>query len=385
MFLPQIKVYSEVGGKPQTWDQHQKGTVAIPYYYYDYYDEDHRKEAIKFLHLSMKSQTFVQLSLTEYVFVSLSLALVIAKFFPAVHNQIVSRATRLEHQSLYWGTAVISNVFTYGLIFTFMRGLSITQMYFFDIVFGNINSHDTKSILILVPSVQEMVIQVILFVGAIVASLRNKNGLSFPIPRGMANIIIKLSFCWSCFCCCVCCSPQCRAKTMRVLVLFSFMSFVYHSVMDVISVAFVLFIEEYRVTIVTLTLLYISFLVFLILFVSFSLLGLFHSRSNDVLHYQNFITCFGSLCILFPAIMLTLVMYTIVIISLNLKGVTGILTGLIPTIALSAASWYIKKRLVKEMSLSNTATSLSECGGTVNDGERGETEDTSDDQRMLLP
>ena len=41
---------------------------------------------------------------------------------------------------------------------------------------------------------------------------------------------------------------------MRVLVLFSFMSFVYHSVMDVISVAFAMFIEKSRVTIITLTL-----------------------------------------------------------------------------------------------------------------------------------
>ena len=85
--------------------------------------------------------------------------------------------------------------------------------------------------------------------------------------------------------------------------------------------------------------------------------------------------------------MLIAVMYTIVIISLNLKGVTGIVTGLIPSIALSAASWYLKKKLVKE-SQSNTATSQSQygtTGGTVNDEEREETEDNSDDQRMLLP
>ncbi|CAI8048541.1 hypothetical protein GBAR_LOCUS26762, partial [Geodia barretti] len=34
----------------------------------------------------------------------------------------------------------------------------------------------------------------------------------------------------------------------------------------------------------------------------------------------------------------------------KLKGVAGIVTGLIPSIALSAASWYIKKRLEKEVS-----------------------------------
>ena len=92
--------------------------------------------------------------------------------------------------------------------------------------------------------------------------------------------------------------------------------------------------------------------------------------------------------IVFPAVMLMVVMYMIIVLSLNLKGVTGIVTGLIPSIALSAASWYIKKRLVKEMSQSNTATNQSQyepTGGTVNDEEREETEDNTDDQRMLLP
>ena len=46
-----------------------------------------------------------------------------------------------------------------------------------------------------------------------------------------------------------------------------------------------------------------------------------------------------------------------VVFSLILKGVAGIVTGLIPFIALSAASWYIKKRLEKEVGESNTATS----------------------------
>ena len=72
------------------------------------YDNEVNRKEMKFMDFSMTSQTFANLSWAEYVFVSLSLALVIAKFFPAVHNQIVSRATRLEHQSLYWGTAVVS-------------------------------------------------------------------------------------------------------------------------------------------------------------------------------------------------------------------------------------------------------------------------------------
>ncbi|CAI8049037.1 hypothetical protein GBAR_LOCUS27001 [Geodia barretti] len=75
---------------------------------------------------------------------------------------------------------------------------------------------------------------------------------------------------------------------------------------------------------------------------------------------QKWVNFTGGVCMLisvFGAVALMVVMYMIIVFSLNLKGVAGILTGLIPSIALSAASWYIKKRLEKEVSQSNTATS----------------------------
>ena len=78
----------------------------------------------------MNAHSFVKLSLVEYVFVSLCLAVIIAKFFPAIHNQIVSTVVNsLEYQSLYWGSAVVTNVFTYGLVFLFARGLSLNMQY----------------------------------------------------------------------------------------------------------------------------------------------------------------------------------------------------------------------------------------------------------------
>ena len=334
IFLPQIKVYSELGEKPQTWDQHQKGAITTNH-------GDNKKEVMKFMDFSMTSQTFVKLCWAEYVFVSLSLALVIAKFFPAVHNQIVSRATRLEHQSLYWGTAVASNVFTYGVVFTLMRGLSIF----------------VKSASIVALSAQEVIVHVILFVGAVI----NSGGIAVPIPQGISN---NLSFCWYC---CICCSQQSRAKIMRVLVLFSFMSFVYHSVMDVISVIFVLFIERLRILVLTLALFYASLSIFLILLISFVLLSLFRSKNEgDVLCHQIF-RSFGSVCMfltVFPAVMLSVVVYIVIVLTLSMKGVTGIVTGLIPSIALSAASWYIKKRLVKEVSQFDSAKRFSDYGTT---------------------
>ena len=83
----------------------------------------------------------------------------------------------------------------------------------------------------------------------------------------------------------------------------------------------------------------------------------------------------------FSAVVQFVTMYMIIVFSLNLKGVTGIVTGLIPSIALSAASWYIKKRLGRQ-----SATSQSQYGTTgeaMNDGEREETEDNADSKRLL--
>ena len=132
----QIKVYSysEVGIRPLTWDQNQKGTITFndsDYDYYDYSEYDDSK-VMEFMKWTMGEHSFIKLSLVEYVFVSLCLAVIIAKFFPAIHNQIVSKSVNsLEYQSLYWGSAVVTNVFTYGLVFVAARGLSLFMQYLY--------------------------------------------------------------------------------------------------------------------------------------------------------------------------------------------------------------------------------------------------------------
>ena len=77
--------------------------------------------------------------------------------------------------------------------------------------------------------------------------------------------------------------------------------------------------------------------------------------------FKKWLILLEGVCMLisvFGAVALMVVMYNMIIVfSLNLKGVAGIVTGLIPSIALSAAPWYIKKRLEKEVGQSNTATS----------------------------
>ena len=372
-------MYSEVGGKPQTWDQSQKGTIK-----FDDEDDDSNgnKRVMKFINKPIKLNAFVKLGLSEYVLVSLALSLVLAIFFPAVHNQLVSSATRLEYHSFYWGTAVVSNLFVYGLVFLLVRGYFIKFLY--DQYEDELYPTSSYNTLLTVLSIQEVVVNVILFVGALVASLRSSH--PFHIPGGFVAVLIKISFCFFCFFFCVRCCQR-RSKILRVFILFSFMSFIYHNCMDVIAFMFLMFVKDTRAMVVTLTVLYVSLLIFIILLVSFSHFVIFRGRYWTL----NHVTCLGAVCLLmvvFGAVMLMVIMYMIIVFTLNLKGPTGIVTGLVPSIALSAASWYIKKRLEKEVSQSNTDTSQSQyetTGEAVNDGEREETEDNSDDQRMLLP
>ena len=232
--------------------------------------------------------------------------------------------------------------------------------------------------------IQLIVIHSIFFVGALVASLRGHchSCNDIALPKGMAKCIVNISFCFTCFCCCVCCSGRCRAKTLQVLVLFSFMTFIFHSIMDAIAIGFILFDDESRATTVTVTMLYISLIMFLVAFVSFSLFLL--KRGRSVLN------CFCGVFMLitvFAAVMLLIVMYMIIFFSLNLTGFRGIVTGLIPSIALSAGSWYIKKRLEKAQAQSNNPSTQSQygaTGGAVNDVLTKETSlDTNEHTRLL--
>ena len=358
--------YTEAGSKPLTWDQNERGIVSFTY------DPNDDIVILEFWEWSIDTQTFLRLARAEYVFVSLSLALVIAKFFPAIHSQIVSKAaSSLEYQSLYWGSAVVANIFTYGLVFLSGRGLSNYLQCVFDPTSITRLSIDFNKCIesFCTLYITQLVVYFILFAGAFIASLRSPRGTNIPIPTGMGKFFINISFCFSCFCCCVCCSPRYRAKTLQVLIMFSFMSFIYHSIMDAISIGFTLLIEDIRVIIITLAFLYISVILFIVVFVSFLM-------TNNHLYKRSLIKCLGGSLMLvaaFSAVMLLLVIYMIMIFTLNLTGIVGIATGLVPSVALSAASWYIKKKLPKEFEITdNPSTSaMAECDyreSAVNDG-----------------
>ena len=386
-------MYSEVGGRPQTWDQSQKGTVTFDEDdYYDFYYMDYYGTAMLFMNLPLSTHAAVNLYLVEYVFVSLSLALIIAKFFPAIHNQIVSKAsTSLQYQSLYWGTAVVSNVFIYGLLLTAGRVWSIGIAAFNDSSYIwfqlKATETDVEKTIIAVSSIQEVVVHVTLLVGALIASMRSCQGI--PIPIGMAKVMIKISFCFSCFCFCVCCTRQCRRKALRVLILFSFMCFIYRGVMDCISAGFLLFIESSRALTVTVITIYISLIFFFVIFVSYTIFLM--TSGKNAAFYRRSLNCFGGTFMLisvFGAVMLLVVIYMIIFFSLRLTGVKGIVTGLIPSIALSAISWNIKKRLQKASNVPPPpAAAQSEYGAAdarpINDGVREDSD--VDAEKLLLP
>ena len=279
-----------------------------------------------------------------------------------------------------------------NLCFVVARGLSLFMQLLYlptyIISLYKLDKFDYESLSAL--STQEFVVYVIFFVGALFASLRNHHNKVIAMPTGMGKVMINISFCFSCFCFFVCCSQRCRAKTLRVLILFSFMSFIYHIIMDVISLGFILFIEEYRTLYISLTLLYMSLILFFVMFTSITLFLI--SRGRSLPFYKRSLNCFGGsfiLIIVFGSVMLIVIMYMVLFFSLKLTGISGIITGLIPSIALSAVSWYIKKRLQREEARVRSITS-SEYGATdemtVNDGgSEVNGGDTNDEQRMLLP
>ena len=360
------------------WDETRKGTVEIGG---QGIFEDNTEGALKFLSWSSQNSDFIRLSITEYVVVSLALALAIAKFFPTFNNQIIARAKGPVHQSLYWGTIVVSNIFTYCLFFVLLRVWSVFAASILVQTLEDSTQDSNIWSTVGVGSLQEVVIHVILFVGALIASCREKNCTNVPLPTGLAKVVVRISFC-CCFCCCCC--LQCSAKARKTLIVFGLMNFLYRIIMDGITIVFLLFIEGYRAILVSVAFLGISFFVFLVMSISYVL---FHcTNTNLPLHKKV-----GSGCqtlivmIMFVALMLLVIMCIMIVFSLNLQGLTGALTGLIPSAALSAASWYLKKTLENDLSPSDTSTSETEGEATVvmNNLEKGEEHVTNQEMYIL--
>ena len=236
---------------------------------------------------------------------------------------------------------------------------------------------------IILPCFLEISMYIVFFVAAVIATRRSNVGI-IHIPKGMAKVLIHIS---SCFCCCCCCSSRCRAKAIQVLVLFSFMSFIYHSIMDAISVGYLLFVSV-SVTF-TMTMLYISLLFFLVSLTSFILYTTSSNRRDSRSAVKGSVMCVVGACtllIIFCAVILIVTVYVTIISSLKPKGVVGFATTLIPSLGLSAAGWLIKKKLQSEAQPNQQASGYGATGQSLNDGGRedGENSEDTEEQKHLL-
>ena len=323
----QIKLYAETRGVPETWNREQKGITSINPSEEDYESFD-PKEINKYI---SDTETLLNLTLTEYSVVSLSVTLLVAKFFPAIHSQLVSSVTTLEYQSLYWGTAVVCNVFVYGLVFLSGR---ISAIYFLYISFN-------------ATGIVVGVLQVTYYTIFLLVSLFTAKSNAVAIPIGIGGVMINISFCWTFFCFCGCWSKQCKAKAVRVLVMFSFMAFIYHSIMELFSFGFGLLINVSET--VTLTSLYI-FSLFFFVFLSYYIIRATTKlpQAQNTMYYQNFLSIVANvfmLAVTFSAVMLIILIYMLLILKLQPRGISAVVSALLPPVILSAVGWYIKKKL----------------------------------------
>ena len=307
-------------------DHNKKGSVTFT-------DENVEFSAIQGLH----HDSFIHFSLSEYVFVSTSVALIIAMHFPGVHKQIVSKATsRLEYRSLYWGTAVVSNIFTYGLVLVFGMSIMIYAL-----------GLEKLSVLIVL-MVQEVIVHVILFVGTLFVIIRGSHSENIPIPKGVVSTLFYPSFC--CFVC-FASSALFSKKMIKFMVVFGFMTFIYHNVMDLISLAFIMLVDQFRAKAITITILYISLVVFLIFAISFVLFQLSHMLRRKK-HIKLF-TFFATIIIFCFAVIFLFAMFVTLLFATDYSGVNVVATVILPSIVLSAGSWYIKRRFQEELNISN--------------------------------
>ena len=324
MFSNKVKLYSEQGSNFQSLDRNQKGSVTFANNQFSIFGETNEV-------------SFINFGVTEYVFVSFSVALIIAIYFPKVHNQILSKATRLEHQSLYWGSAIVSNFFSYGFLFAGARAFTIFGSYAITLV----------TAVPIVLFVQEMVVYAILFVGTLIALFRGSQS-DIPIPKGALFNLITIPFC--CFCCCPM-SDITKKKASKVFIFFGFMNFIFHIIMDVISLLFIMFVDQIRAQAVTATILYIASVVFLMLFVSFLCYRLFHLLQQKKPHM---IFGFFAITIIgFVGVIFILIMYMAIFFKYNPSELNIVATALLPSILLSGGAWYIKKNFQEKLGISN--------------------------------
>ena len=324
----QIKCYAEARGIPETWDNEQKGLTSFNPEALIGFDA---RQITKWV---PNNNALFDLCLAEYVFVSLSLALLIAKFFPKIYSQLVLKATIPEYQSLYWGAAVVSNVFVYCGVFAFGRIITLYAL----------SSIHPPTVYV------AATLQVIIYIIFFLVSLFTKHN-NVPIPEGMGKFLSNASLCFILYCS-VCCSTHRRENALRVLVMFSLMTFTFHAIMEAVSVCFNMIVNvPETVTVTSLCILALTFLIVIFYYIIMATTGL-----TDLKKWSQWFKLIASvlgLITIFGAAMLIIIVYMIMILTLEPEGFPAVVSALLPPVVLSGAAWYLKKIISKKASTTN--------------------------------
>ena len=193
-------------------------------------------------------------------------------------------------------------------------------------------------------------LQVIIYIIFFLVSLFTNNS-DVPIPEGMGKFLINASLCFILYCS-VCCSTHRKEKVLRVLVMFSLMTFIFHAIMEAVSVCFNLIVNVPET--VTVISLYILALTFLIVFCYYIIMAT--TDLTDLKNWTQWLKLIATvlgLITIFGAIMLIIIVYMIMILHLQPEGFPAVVSALLPPVVLSGAAWYLKKIISKKASTTN--------------------------------
>ena len=358
--LLQIQVYAEAGAKPQNWKPQQQATVQLGSYetwgpYLGAEDSGEWNFLVNLLH------TF---GLVGCLLLILSLSLLIPRLFLRYHK-LVTKETSPVTRSLYWGTAVIS-------LLIFLSILPCKLCY----IHVSFTSQSSRIAL-------ELFIPTVFLVISIIAA-RNSGSVPMPAAKFTTHVLF-------CCCFCFCCSSRCKSKGVQVLTLWAFMTVIYYHITEAVALVLTLFFS------ITLTLsyalMYVSGVFFAIMLVSIILFSCQSTGRSQSIPAK----CLGvvDVCATLLGCSFVILVFSAFIIfctilnhgKVRVKGVEAVSLkfSLLPTLALSAAGWFIKKKLLKGKRNTHQPTHPTDYGATKNDGERvNESQDEEEEEEHIL-
>ena len=323
----QMEVYTEAGGKPQTWNRKQQVVASV---------QQETARGATWLS-SFDWENLSKPVLAGYLLLTFAASLLIPRMFLGYHNKLVGREISPGFRSLYWGSAAIS-LFLVSIIM--LGKISLVC-----ILIRSTMPYTTAWLDTLL--VVELLMPIVFFVASVIAS-RNSKTVPMPAIKFTTHVLF-------CCCCCFCCSSQRKSKGVQVLTLWAFMTFIYYHIMEAIALVFALFINIPLT--ISYALIYASGLFFAIMLVS---VILFSCQSTDVPRSTP-AKCLGAVdvfAILFSSSFVIFIFVAFITISLTHSDVKGfeavsLKFSLLPSIALSVAGWLIRAKLLKEDSPSN--------------------------------